>query len=120
MAGAENGCGPGLSVVRAMLLRVEYVFEGELWLWEARRTDNWTFVSLPADISDEIRELSEGARNGFGSLRVLVRVGATTWRTSIFPDGTRGYVLPVKKAVRKAEGLEAGAVATVNVELVDL
>jgi hypothetical protein len=103
-----------------MLGGVEYVFEAELWLWEARRTDSWTFVRLPVDVSDEIRELSEGARNGFGSLRVRVRVGATAWRTSIFPDGTRGYVLPVKKAVRKAEHLDAGDVATVNVELVDL
>jgi hypothetical protein len=103
-----------------MLRRVEYVFEAELWVWEARRTDTWTFVRLPADVSDEIREISDGARNGFGSLRVRVRVGATSWRTSIFPDGTRGYVLPVKKAVRKAENLDPGAVATVSVELVDL
>ena len=95
------------------------MFEARLWLWEARRTDSWTFVSLPDDISEEIRELSEGARNGFGSLRVRVRVGATTWRTSIFP-GSDGYVLPVKKAVRKAERLDVGTVATVNVELVDL
>ncbi len=95
------------------------VFEAELWEWEARRTDSWVFVSLPADASDDIRERA-GPRRGFGSMRVRVTVGATGWRTSIFPDGSRGsYVLPVKRAVRAAEGLEVGDTCTVTVELVD-
>ncbi|MFB9832538.1 DUF1905 domain-containing protein [Actinoallomurus acaciae] len=95
------------------------VFEGELWIWDARRADTWTFVSLPAEESDEIRDLTAGARRGFGSLRVRVSVGGSTWTTSIFPDGTRGYVLPIKRAVRTAEALDVGDVATVTVELID-
>jgi hypothetical protein len=93
------------------------VFEAELWEWEARRTDSWTFVSLPADASDDVRERAE-PRRGFGSVRVRVTVGATSWQTSIFPDGSRGtYVLPVKRAVREAEGLDVGDTCTVTVEL---
>lgn len=98
---------------------MEVHFDAELWLWEARRADTWTFVSLPGDVSDELRDLT-GPRRGFGSLRVRVRVGGSTWTTSIFPDDKRGcYVLPVKRAVRKAEGVEAGDVATLTIELVD-
>lgn len=75
---------------------------------------------LPAESSEDIRELVGGARRGFGSVRVRVTVGGTTWSTSIFPDSTQGcYVLPVKRAVRKAESLEVGDVAAVTVELVD-
>lgn len=97
------------------------VFDAELWIWDARRADTWTFVSLPADASEEIRELASGERRGFGSLRVRVSVGGSNWTTSIFPDGTRErYVLPVKRAVRKAESLDAGDIATVTVELLDL
>ncbi|GAB3884780.1 hypothetical protein GCM10029964_046340 [Kibdelosporangium lantanae] len=49
-----------------------------------------------------------------------VTVGTTTWRTSIFPgSGGGAYVLPVKKAVRKAEDLDIGDTTTVTVELVD-
>lgn len=93
-------------------------FEAELWIWDARRLDNWTFVSLPADASEDIRELTEGQARGFGSVRVRVTVGGSVWTTSIFPDNKRGaYVLPVKRAVRKAEGLDAGEVVTVSVEL---
>ena len=95
------------------------VFEAELWIWDARRADTWTFVSLPAEESDEIRDLAGGLRRGFGSLRVRVSVGGSTWKTSIFPDSARGYVLPIKRAVRTAEALDVGDVATVTVELLD-
>ncbi|GHJ49283.1 hypothetical protein Cs7R123_66250 [Catellatospora sp. TT07R-123] len=96
-------------------------FDAELWLWDARRDESWTFVSLPQDGSTEIRELSDGPRRGFGSLRVRVTVGATTWQTSIFPDSGRGcYVLPVKRAVRKAERLDVGDVLSATVEVLDL
>jgi hypothetical protein len=98
---------------------VNVVFEAELWLWEARRADSWTFVSLPADVSEEIRELTAGPRRGFGSVRVRVVVGATAWTTSIFPGSDGSYVLPIKRAVRKAESLDAGDTTTVSVELID-
>jgi hypothetical protein len=96
------------------------VFEAELWIWDARRGDSWVFVSLPEDASEDVRELADGQRRGFGSVRVRATVGGTTWTTSIFPDRNRGYVLPVKRPVRAAEGLDAGDVATVTVELIGL
>ncbi len=98
------------------------VFEAELWIWDARRADSWTFVSLPVEASEEISDLvAAGQRRGFGSIRVRATVGGSSWTTSIFPDGVRkAYVLPVKRAVRTAEGIEAGDTATVAVELIDL
>jgi len=99
---------------------VVITFDAVLWIWDARRDDSWTFVSLPADASDEIRDLTGGQRRGFGSVRVRVKVGASTWKTSIFPDSAHGcFVLPVKRAIRRAEGLDAGDKATVTVELLD-
>jgi hypothetical protein len=97
------------------------VFDAEPWLWDTRRADRWTFVSLSAEASEEVRDLAAGPRRGFGSLRVRVTVGGSTWTTSIFPDGARGrYVLPVKRAVRKAEALDVGDIVTVTVELVNV
>ncbi|GAA4249032.1 DUF1905 domain-containing protein [Dactylosporangium darangshiense] len=95
-------------------------FEAPLWEWDARRGDTWIFVSLPEDASEEIRELSAPTRRGFGSLRVRASIGGTTWRTSIFPGSGGPYVLPVKRAVRTAERLDAGDVAAVSLELLDL
>ncbi|MBO3745269.1 DUF1905 domain-containing protein [Streptosporangiaceae bacterium NEAU-GS5] len=95
-------------------------FEAELWVWDARRADSWTFVSLPVEAAEEIHDMAGDARRGFGSLRVRVTIGATTWATSIFPDNAhRSYALPVKRAIRKTEGLEAGDTAKVKVELLD-
>jgi Domain of unknown function (DUF1905) len=95
-------------------------FDAELWIWDARKADSWVFVSLPADASEEIRELADGPRRGFGAVRVRVTLGDSTWSTSIFPDSASGcYVLPIKRQVRKAQDLEAGDVASVTVELID-
>ncbi|WP_255491792.1 MULTISPECIES: DUF1905 domain-containing protein [unclassified Actinotalea] len=96
-------------------------FDAELWVWQARRTDTWTFVSLPTDVADEVLDVAGGVARGFGSLRVEVRLGDSRWRTSIFPDGTaKTYVLPIKKAVRHAEGVEAGDVVRVAITLLDV
>jgi hypothetical protein len=97
---------------------VRVAFDAELWLWDARRADAWTFVALPAEESQEIGDLAGGVRRGFGSLRVRATIGNSTWTTSIFP-GKAGYVLPVKRPVRVAEALDVGDTATVTVELID-
>ena len=98
---------------------MKVVFDAELWLWDARRTQTWTFVSLPASQSEEIRDLAGGLRRGFGSVRGRATIGSTTWRTSIFPGSQDSYVLPVKRPVRAAETLDVGDTATVTVELID-
>jgi hypothetical protein len=97
-----------------------YEFEAPLWLWDAR-ADSWTFVSLPTDLADEVLEVAEPHARGFGSVRVEVTIGRTTWRTSLFPDSRSAtYVLPVKRAVRTAEGLATGDTAHVRLELLDV
>jgi Domain of unknown function (DUF1905) len=90
-------------------------------LWMVDDPTGWHFVTLPADLSDEIEDLTEPGRSGFGSVRVEVTVGSTTWQTSLFPDTKAGaYVLPMKKPVRRAEDLEAGDLVEVRLEVVTL
>ncbi len=90
-------------------------FEAPLWRWEGGA---WHFVTLPDDVSDEIADHAVSERRGFGSVRVIVTVGSTTWRTSVFPDTkSQAYVLPVKKSVRDAEDLVEGVSARVSIEL---
>lgn len=97
-------------------------FDAELWQWDARRIDSWVFVTVPVEFSQEIRDRTDGTpRRGFGSVRVHATIGDSTWTTSIFPDSERGsYVLPVKRAVRRAEDLEVGDLAAVTLELIDI
>ncbi|WP_404386483.1 DUF1905 domain-containing protein [Knoellia locipacati] len=96
---------------------MEFRFTAPLWEWSAQ--GGWFFVTLPTDAADDIAEIHRAAR-GFGSVRVQVVVGRTTWSTSVFPDTKLGsYVLPVKKAVRSAEDLAVGDAVDVALEVLD-
>lgn len=93
-----------------------FQFSATVWQWMARR-DAWFFVSVPEAISDEIAARSEGLTGGFNSVPVTVTIGRTSWRTSIFPGGDGRYSLPLKKSVRRAEGIEHDGVVEVAIEL---
>ncbi|KTR96738.1 hypothetical protein NS220_00700 [Microbacterium testaceum] len=93
-------------------------FEGEVYRWEARTDSDWYFVALPADLSDEIREI-QTYRRGFGGVRVEATIGGSTWRTSIFPQTGGFFVLPLKRAVREAEGIAPDGVVLVDLLVLD-
>ena len=96
---------------------MEFTFEAALWRWQGDAA--WHFIALPEDVTDEIED-SPIARGGFGSVRVDVQVGSTSWSTSLFPDKARGtFVLPVKKQVRDREGLVEGDILRVHLSTVD-
>lgn len=89
-------------------------------MWEYGGDASWYFVTLPTDISDDIDDQTPHKR-GFGSVRVEVKAGDTTWRTSVFPDKASGtFVLPIKRAVRDAEGIEPGEAVTLEISLIQL
>lgn len=94
-----------------------YEFSATVWRHDPAEAASWYFLDLPFEVTDEIDEVA-GPRPAFGSVRVEVTIGGSTWRTSVFPDGRRRtFVLPVKKAVRSAEGLDDGARAEVRLRL---
>jgi len=94
---------------------MEASFTTEVWA-HGEEPGSWHFVTLPLEVSDEIRDVVGPRPPGFGSVPVVATIGATSWRTSIFPESRSGcFVLPVKKAVRTAEELEAGAPCDVMV-----
>lgn len=94
-----------------------YRFSAPLWQYPGE--GSWYFVAVPEEISDDIADLTEGRRKGFGSVRVSVTVGGSSWRTSLFPSKSGSYLLPVKKPVRVAEGLTEGTAVEARLDLVD-
>ncbi|MFA5885921.1 MAG: DUF1905 domain-containing protein [Acidimicrobiia bacterium] len=94
-----------------------YEFDASLWRHDGDAA--WFFVTLPFAVADDIEERYGRAAAGFGSVRVRVRVGRTEWSTSLFPDAKRkSYLLPVKKAVRRAENLDDGSPVHIEIEVV--
>ena len=85
-----------------------------LWLWSG---GSWHFVTVPEDDATEIRAHSLLNRGGFGSVKVEATINGVTWRTSVFPQKSGGYLLPVKAAVRRDAGIAAGDEVTVSLEL---
>lgn len=86
--------------------QVLYRLAGKLVAYEAA-VGSWRFITLPKAASAELRAMFHGTR-AWGSLPCTVTIGGTTWQTSVFWSKQAGYMLPVKAAVRKAEGLADG------------
>ena len=80
-------------------------FSGSIWHW--RGLAPYYFVSVPDEECLDIKEVAAALTYGWGVIPVTVRVGGTEFSTSLFPkDG--GYAVPLKDAVRKAEGIGEG------------
>jgi GNAT superfamily N-acetyltransferase len=80
-------------------------FVGEVIEW--RGPAPYYFVCVPEQESVALRAAASAASYGWGMLPIRARIGSTEWKTSLWPkDG--GYLLPLKDAVRKPEGLDAG------------
>jgi hypothetical protein len=96
-----------------------YRFRAAPWLWTGNGASSWHFVTVPFDVADDIDERTTGRQGGFGSVRVRATIGSTSWHTSLFPSKeAESYLLPVKRAVRDAEGLVVGTDADVQLTVV--
>ena len=67
---------------------------------------------------ERLARLEVGSRRGFGSVKVMARIGGTRWKTSVFPQNRKSeWVLLVSKKVMKAEYLAEGDPLTVELQL---
>jgi len=95
-----------------------YKMRQRVWIYPSM--DGWHFVSVSRQASKDIREIFGGSVRGFGSIPVVVTVGQTSWKTSIFPDKKSGtYLLPLKAMVRKKEGIHEGTLLTYSIKIVN-
>jgi hypothetical protein len=76
--------------------------------WQYASPGGWFFVSLPLQVTKEIRENMKWMEEGWGRLKVIAKVDASTWETAIWFDTKhRTYILPLKAEIRKREKIEA-------------
>lgn len=102
----------------------DFTVTAPLWRWQsATGPGAWYFLTIDGEVAGDIRVAAMSGqwlerRRGFGSAKVEAVIGDTIWRTSIFPHRqSGGWLLPVKAAVRKAEGLSEGDRVTARVSL---
>jgi hypothetical protein len=89
-------------------------FSGKIWFW--RGPAPWYFVTVPAGLSRDIKEVERLVTYGWGMIPVIVRIGKTEYKTSLWPKDGR-YIVPIKASVRAAEHLEEGDTVTVRLDV---
>lgn len=94
----------------------QFQFKAELSIYSGKAA--WHYVTVPRDVSLEIHAGFGDMHRGWGSLPVLVCIGITSWRTSIFYERkNETYMLPVKGEVRVCERLQVGDVVDIGIEI---
>lgn len=92
------------------------VVKTKVWRW--KEDAGWHFATVPKAQSAQIRSKATGAKRGWGSVPVKIRIGDTEWETSLFPQGKTGtYLFAIKAGVRKAEGIEEGKMVTAEITI---
>ena len=89
-------------------------FNGKIWTW--RGPAPWYFVTVPAALSHDLQDIMGIVTYGWGMIPVVVRIGKTEWKTSLWPKDGR-YIVPIKASVREAEHLDEGDKVTVRLEV---
>lgn len=98
-------------------------FTALLSVWRTEKYGDIGYVTIDGAAAEVIggyelmRRLELGRRRGFGSVKVAAAVGDSRWSTSVFPQKSGGWFLPVKKAICRAEDLAAGDEVAVRLEL---
>jgi hypothetical protein len=94
-----------------MKAKAEYKIRSKILLYPGM--GGWHFLAVSKKQSEEIKKKFGSRARGWGSLRVLVTLGKTKWKTSIFPDKKSGtYLLPLKADIRRREAVAHGDVVS--------
>lgn len=84
-------------------MKIQYRFSGKAYLHDF----GWYLISLPKDVSEEIRTNFKSEEEGWGRLKASAQIGNTEWQTAIwFAAKTGCYLLPIKAEIRKKEKLD--------------
>ncbi|TNF48568.1 MAG: DUF1905 domain-containing protein [Bacteroidetes bacterium] len=95
---------------------MEYRFSGLIWKYNS--PGGWFFVSVPADLSQEIRSGNQWLEEGWGRLKVKATIAGYQWDTAIWFDTKLNcYLLPLKADVRKRIDLKEDVVIEVSIRL---
>ncbi|NQX10818.1 DUF1905 domain-containing protein [Microbacteriaceae bacterium VKM Ac-2855] len=93
---------------------MEFEITGPIWFW--RGPAPWHFVTVPPDECAAIDAVAAHVSYGWGMIPVTAQLGASSFTTSLWPkDGA--FIVPIKTAVRRAEGVEVDDVVTVRLSV---
>lgn len=92
-------------------MKKKFKIKAKVWLYPGLA--GWHFVTLDKALSEQIRKTFPK-----GFVKVLAKVGKSSWQTSLFPHSlSKGYLVCIKGAIRKAEGIMEGDEVAILIEV---
>lgn len=77
-------------------------YEFQAQMWRDLIPGGWHFISLPKQISAEIRNNLKWQEQGWGRMKIVACMKDCEWNTAIwFDTNSNTYLLPVKLEIRK-------------------
>ncbi len=90
--------------IEPMQVKIKYEFSGKMW--KSGEQGAWHFITLPKEISKEIREHLKWQEEGWGRMKAIASINDIEWDTAIWFDKKADtYLLPVKADIRKRANL---------------
>ncbi|UCE94586.1 MAG: DUF1905 domain-containing protein [Flavobacteriaceae bacterium] len=79
--------------------RIKYEISAKLWRHGSE--GGWHFITLPKEVSKEIRDHLQWQEEGWGRMKASAIIKEIQWKTSIwFDTKLDSYILPVKSEIR--------------------
>ncbi len=95
-------------------MKIQYQFSSKIWQYKG--AGGWHFVSLPQQLSAEIRETFQSEERAWGRLNATAQIENSKWSTAIwFDTKLNTYLLPLKSEIRKKENISVNEVVMVTV-----
>ena len=96
-----------------MISKIKFSFSNKLW---KDNLASWYFVTVPKEMSTEIRSNLQWQEEGWGRMKVVVTLNDLEWKTSIWFDTKSDcYILPVKAEIRKKLSLKEDDLLNVDI-----
>jgi hypothetical protein len=99
-----------------VIAKINYEFSANIW----KHSDigGWYFVSIPIELSNEIRGNLQWQEDGWGRLKAIAKIGNSEWNTAIWFDTKHStYLLPIKAEIRRNEKIELNQMLEISIWL---
>lgn len=94
----------------------KYQIKEKIFKWQGKGA--WFFIRINEKTSEDIRDKFGEFAKGWGSLPVNVTLGNSNWKTAIFPEKSKAYLLPIKSQIRKVEKINEGDLVSLTLEII--
>ncbi len=102
--------------LRIFVVKSTFSFSGKIWKYFGKSA--WYFISLPKDISTEIKVNHKYKIRGYGSIKIEILINQKKWKSSLFYSKEyETYLLPLKLQIRKSEKISEGDLLKVTIIL---